>query len=277
METFVEHGLTARILTTDKPIEASPHQDIECNFIDRGQITYLMGASPVTIEPGRWMVFWAALPHHIIHIDADVNLYRLTIPLAWFLRWNLPVHIVEPVMKGDLILDERGDLKLDQAMFKRWCSDLDLDAEEREAIVMLEVEARIRRLAFYASVAEPSPWTINIDIMADVDLFMKAKLMAEYITQYYRSSLNAQQVAETVDLAPDNASRLFQMYFQYSIEDYITKYRIAYAQTLLITTDYSPSAIAPRAGFDSKRDFISIFKDACGYTPRAYRSLYSIE
>jgi YesN/AraC family two-component response regulator len=84
--------------------------------------------------------------------------------------------------------------------------------------------------------------------MADMDLFQKAKLMAEFITEYYRNPLSVHQVAETVDLPPDHASKLFQMYFQYSIEDYITKYRIAYAQTLLITTDYSPSAIAPRAG-----------------------------
>jgi len=102
-------------------------------------------------------------------------------------------------------------------------------------------------------------------------------LMATFITDYYRNPITVYQVAEAADLPPEHASKLFQMYFQYSIEDYITKYRIAHAQTLLVTTDYSPSAIAPRAGFDSKREFISVFKDACGYTPKAYRSLFAVK
>lgn len=141
---------------------------------------------------------------------------------------------------------------------------------------MLELEARIRRLAFYATVARPGRDIINIDIMADVELFQKAKAMAEFISEYYRNPITMVQVAEAVDLPPENASKLFQMYFQDSIEDYITKYRVAHAQTLLVTTNYSPSAIAPRAGFDSNRAFISVFKDACGLTPKAYRSLFSI-
>lgn len=276
MQTSLDYGLTADIITADHPINARQHQDFECNFVDGGSITYLMGTSLVTIASGRWAIFWAAVPHHIIHIEPDVHLYRLTIPMAWFLNWHLPDHIVEPVMSGNLILDVRGDLKLDQAMFKRWCSDLDLRDPDREAIVMLELEARVRRLSLYADTAPPTPDTLKIDIMADVEVFNRAKQMAEYIRDYYSSPITTRQVAEAVDMRPRNARKLFQMYFQYSIDDYITKYRIADAQRLLLTTDLSLSSVASRAGFESLNQFVTMFKDICDHTPKAYRTLFSI-
>lgn len=275
-ESFIDDSLNAQIITTENPIVSPLHQDIECNFVDGGSITYLLGSNLVAIESGRWALFWAAIPHHVLHVESEVHLYRLTIPLNWFLNRGLPDHIIEPVMKGDMIVDERGDMKLDIAMFKRWCSDLDLDSINRRDIVLLELEARIRRMAFYATVASPPPETIKIDKMADVDLYAKAKTMADYVMDYYTSPITVTQVAEAVDLIPRHAEKLFALYFQCSIDEYLMRYRVAQAQQLLVTTDLAISSVSTRSGFRSMSQFIAVFKSSCHHTPKAYRSLFSI-
>lgn len=274
METTLQYGLTARIVTPYEKTTTRSHQEITCNFVDEGRITYLLGTKPITIEAGRWSVFWSAVPHHIIHMNPDVKLYRLTIPLSSFLQWKLPNPIIEPIMNGQMILDVRGDLKLDKAMFKRWCHDLDLESEERYKIVMLELEARIRRLSLYAGVAQRS--SIKLGDKNKVYPFFKAKHMAEYISQYYTNPITVQQVAETIDLNRSHAVSLFRKYFQVSIGDYIRQYRSAHAQRLLVTTNLSLSSVATRSGFTSVSQFYDVFKASCHHTPKAYRSLFSI-
>ena len=274
METTFEHGLTAYIVTPHAKMNARHHQEIACNFTDSGRITYLLGTTPVTIEAGRWSLFWAAVPHHIIYAEPNAKLYCLSIPLSTFLHWGLPQPIVEPIMNGQMILDVRGDLKLDQAMFRRWCHDLDLQSEQHYRIVMLELEARMWRLSLYATVAQQSP--IKMGDNNTLYPFFKAKQMAEYISQYYINPITVQQVAETVDLSRSQAVSLFRQYFQVSIGDYIKQYRVAHAQRLLVTTRLSLSSIAMRAGFTSTGQFYDIFKKSCHHTPKAYRSLFSI-
>lgn len=274
MEAIIAYGLTAQIITPIDKINAIPHQEIECNFVDGGRITYLLGTTPITVEMGRWSMFWAAVPHHIIHADPDAKLYGLTIPLSYFLGWHLPNRIIEPIMNGQMILDARGDLDLDKAMFKRWCLDLDLDSEERNQIVMLELEARLRRLSLYAGIAQRS--SIDLEANNEAYPFVKAKHMADYIAQYYTKRITVQQVAETVDLDRSQAVSLFRNYFQMSIGDYIKQYRVAHAQRLLVTTNLILSSVASRSGFTSVSQFYDEFKRYCYHTPKAYRSSFSI-
>jgi AraC family transcriptional regulator, melibiose operon regulatory protein len=274
VETILKYDLKANI--TSPYIKNKPryHQEIECNFVDRGHMTYLLGTKPITIDTGRWALYWAAVPHHVIHADSDMKLYRLTIPLGWFLGLGLPEAIIDPIMNGQMILDARGDLKLDKAMFKRWCHDLDLDSEERNNIVLLELEARLRRLSAYAGIAPQSPMKLRNNNKQYP--FLKAKHMADYIAQYYMNPITVKQVAETVDLSRSRALSLFGKHFQMAIGNYIKRYRVAHAQRLLVTSDLTMSSIAMRSGFTSISQFYDIFKKSCDHTPKAYRSLFSI-
>lgn len=274
METTSQYGLTAQIMTPYDKTEVYALQEIGCNFVDSGRITYLLGTKPITIEAGRLSLFWAAVPHHIIHADPDAKLYSLMIPLARFLAWDLPDAVIEPVMKGQMILDARGDLKLDKAMFKRWCLDLDLGSEERDKIVMLELEARLRRLSLYAEIAHGS--SIKLGANSEDYPFFKAKYMAEYIEKYYMNGISVRQVAETVDLDRSTAVSIFRKYFKLSIGDYIKQYRVAHSQRLLVTTDLTLSSVATRSGFTSVSEFYAVFKKSCLHTPKAYRTLFSI-
>jgi AraC-like DNA-binding protein len=65
---------------------------------------------------------------------------------------------------------------------------------------------------------------------------------------------------------------LFRKSFGISIGDYITQYRIAHAQRLLVTTTMNVSEIALDSGFGSVSRFYTAFKQVCEMSPGAYRA-----
>src|SRR3712207_1315651 len=149
-------------------------------------------------------------------------MYWLTIPLAMFLHWQLPAVITGPVLDGRLI--GTGDityLQLDRALFPHWQTDLAADHAERHAIVTLELEARIRRLAlagvpFVLPGAAPGAGGIGDSSRR------KAEQMAKFIAEHYAEPLCAEQIAQAAHLHPNYAMQLFRHTFGLRVTDYVT-------------------------------------------------------
>ena len=83
--------------------------------------------------------------------------------------------------------------------------------------------------------------------------------------------INCQAIAAAVGIHPSYASRAFANAYHISIIDYLTQYRVAAAQKLLLMTDLSVKHIAFEAGFSSLSRFHASFKKLCGYSPEKYR------
>ena len=52
---------------------------------------------------------------------------------------------------------------------------------------------------------------------------------------------------------------------------YLTQYRVAHAQQLLLTTEQSISEIALASGFSSLSRFYAAFREICNDSPKHYR------
>ncbi len=96
--------------------------------------------------------------------------------------------------------------------------------------------------------------------------------MASFIAEHYTETLPITQIAHEVHLHPNYAMSLFRKNYAISIVDYITQYRIAHAQRLLVTTDLNVSQIAIESGFGSVSRFYTAFKAACDQSPGEYRA-----
>ena len=79
------------------------HNEIQINMLHRGRVTYLLGGSTVHVRTGRMTAFWAAIPHQIIDYDAETEYYVATLPLAWFLQFQLPDVLMQPLMRGEVV------------------------------------------------------------------------------------------------------------------------------------------------------------------------------
>ena len=249
---------------------AHRHGEVELNLIIRGQVTYVHRDSYVTISAGQLAAFWAAVPHQLIGRSEDCEFYYVTIPIETLLAWELPADFVNALLCGDLVIDPSGEnSSTNVELFARWYADL---ADGRAFLALMEIEARMWRLALAVQKHTPSLSATHLYCPA-IGRNSKSILMARYIIQNYREPLTVQGIAEQVGLHPNYAMSSFKQTYGLSILEFVTKYRIAQAQRLLLTTDETVLAIALQSGFESSSNFYVAFKRYVGRSPRTYRHM----
>ena len=252
------------------------HNEIELNLVEHGDIIYLWNDQEIFIKRGRTAVFWAAIPHQIIYRTENAVLHWLTCPLYWFLQWQLPDTLTDYLLSQTaMALSDATNADLDHLQFLRWHRDIQLSTNERTSIIMLELEAWLRRLALYNYQISHSGDSIHKpDNRPDTISHQKARQMAIFIAQHYTELIDVNRIASVVDLHPNYAMSIFSETFNVSILDYLTQHRVTHAQRLLLTTDKPINNIAEESGFGSISRFYAVFKDKCGLPPRQYRLNY---
>lgn len=273
-DDLASYGLTAWHGRPPLMGRAHRHNEVELNFVDGGAVTYLFSGRQVTVSAGRLAVFWAAVPHQMVGADDGAMLWWLTLPLARVLAWRLPDHLTHRLLHGYPVVDVGvGRASADYALFSQWHDDLSCDSAECRQIVILEVEARLRRLAL--ALADGGDVVRSDEAFRTTvsgEAVSKAEAIARYIAEHYGEPLRVGAIASAVDLQANYAMSLFRRTFGMSMVEYLTQYRIADAQRLLATTDATVVDIALESGFGSLSRFYAAFTRACGQSPRAYRA-----
>jgi AraC family transcriptional regulator, melibiose operon regulatory protein len=248
------------------------HNEIELNYLEKGAMSYFSNGRRIEIQRDQIALFWAAIPHQLIDIEEETVLYWITIPFATFLQWRLPNLLTQRVIRGQFVLSATSEqLQSSPVLFKQWQADLAENSPEHRRIVLLEIEAHIRRQAIALSSMQPAE---ELTTSMQVQELSKVEQMASYIAEHYIEPLHVEDIARAVNFHPNYAMSLFRKHFGLSIVEYLTQYRLASAQHLLIATDATTSAIALEAGFGSVSRFYSAFKRAYGLSPGNYRAFH---
>ena len=253
------------------------HNEIELNLVKQGEIIYLWNDQEISIGHGQTAVFWAAIPHQIIYRTEDTILHWLTFPLYWLLQWQLLDSFTDYLLShAEMMVSDSTNAELDNLQFSRWHRDVQLGTNERTSIIILELEARLRRFALSGSQTsynkrKKSTHYSNTETTIS---HQKARQIATFITQHYTELIDVHRIADSVNLHPNYAMSLFSSTFNISILDYLTQYRVTHAQRLLLTTDSPINSVARKSGFGSVSRFYAVFKSKCGLPPRQYRLNY---
>jgi AraC-like DNA-binding protein len=270
---FAPYGFTCEVWEPRQMLRPDRHDEIEINFLDRGTLTYLIGGDRVTVQPRRVTAFWAAVPHQIVAFNKVNYYYVVTVPFGWVLQWGLPERFMTALTQGQIISDASPDrAKLDQRLFEQWHEDVDLAPDASRDVVVLELRARLLRLA--GSVLEnhrhvaTTPETTCPRQQTNLE---KAEAMACFVARNYTSRIQVKDIAECVELHPDYAATLFRKTFGTTLNVLMTRHRVAHAQRQLVTSDERIVNIAQDSGFDSLSRFNRAFKQIAGTTPRQYR------
>lgn len=253
------------------PGETGPmhrHREIEINLVRRGSMTYLFRGERVEVVPGRLTVFWAAMPHQVVSVEPDTFFHCAHLPLATFLRWQLPGRFNQALLGGEIALEPDADRAgEDLACFARWNEDLRSPSPETRRIVLLEMEARLCRLALAVGRRTAAP-VRPASSSGETD---KVERMAALVAERCREPLTVHEIATHVGLHPKYAMTLFRRQCGVTLGDYLTQQRLAQAQRLLATTDAKIVDIAFESGFGSVSRFYEVFERFCGQSPRSYR------
>lgn len=97
------------------------------------------------------------------------------------------------------------------------------------------------------------------------------KKICLYIDARLEYELGREEIAEFAGFHPAYLSRLFKKETGMSLSDYIFHARIKKAQELLVTTSFTVTEIAGKAGYVNYTHFTKMFKKHTGLTPKQYR------
>ncbi len=267
-DKYLRFGFGSRRAIPKLQREFHRHNEIEFLFLESGGIDYLVGGKRLLLQPGKLAVFWGAIPHAPIGIKPETIANRLTIPLPWFLSWQLPPSFTQAFLTGEVVAEpDDRNASIDQTKFWQWHDDLKGGSEEGRRLVLLEAEARLRRLLVSTAhkSANTKPTTTT---PAD---FPKVEMMSRFVTLHYSDPLSVAEIARNVGLHPDYAGKLFRKTCGIGLIEFINEYRIAHAQWVLATTNAKIIDVALMSGFGSASRFYGAFKKACSQTPSDYR------
>jgi AraC-like DNA-binding protein len=270
---FAPYGFTCEIWEPRQMPRPDRHDEIEINFLDRGTLTYLMGGQRVTVQARRVTAFWAAVPHQIVEFNNVSFYYVVTVPFGWVLQWGMPEHLLTALTQGQIIADTIGTrASLDRQLFEQWHEDVEGPVNTSRDIVILELRARLMRLADSVHHQDDSTETAADSASPRQQTNLeKAESMACFVARNYTSRIQVKDIAACVGLHPDYAATLFRKTFGTTLNVLITRHRVAHAQRQLVTTDERVVNIAHDSGFDSLSRFNRAFKQIAGITPRQYR------
>lgn len=100
----------------------------------------------------------------------------------------------------------------------------------------------------------------------------RMRKMMDYIHHHFSETVTLAQVAEAADIGERECLRCFQRTIQISPMQYLLKYRVTQAASMLLRNqNYSVSEISSRCGFESPSNFSQMFKRYFKTTPREYK------
>jgi len=273
---FAPYGFTCVRWRPSPMPRPDRHNEIEINLLRTGSLTYLLGGRKVRIEARRLSAFWAAMPHQIIEFEDTTEYFVATLPLAWFIQCRLPETLVQALLQGQVVAEADSErAQSDLPLLMHWETDLCQPDRELKKAVLLELEARLLRLAYSSLSKVPAHGGRHRPASSRSEL-TKVEQMACLIAQRYAQPLTVEDVSRHVGLHPNYAMGLFKRGIGTTIVDYITKHRVSHAQRLLATTDTKIVEVALSSGFASTSRFNAAFRQECGCPPREYRQQHRI-
>ncbi len=95
--------------------------------------------------------------------------------------------------------------------------------------------------------------------------------MMQYIQENYQKTLTLDDIADSVLISKSGVQKLFTTYLQTSPIEYLVRYRLQCAASLLTATDRKIEVISQDTGFHDVAYFCRKFKGLYGMTPTQYR------
>lgn len=245
------------------------HSEIEINYLTAGTLSYLHGGQIVTVKAGAMVVFWGGVPHQTIKSTVEKDGFLITIPLAWFLQWEISHEFCDRLLSGELITDE-SQADLDEERLYRWAVDFRSQDPELRSALLLELEACLIRFAVAARIEKKRQRVKPPAVSAS-----QIERVSRFIAMHFREPLTLDKIAQAVSLHPKYLTQVFKKHCRMNVWEYVLRLRVSHAQRLLVQTDMKIIDVAFDSGFESLGPFYNAFhRYGPGIRPARYREQF---
>ncbi|MDK4715189.1 helix-turn-helix domain-containing protein [Rhizobium sp. CNPSo 4039] len=246
------------------------HDHVELNFLMEGQMTYIFNGRQEQVEAGRLVLFWAAIPHRTIAVTPNAPLICIYLPLVDFLSLPIERDVRQSIMQGRFSADSRP-YPADAVLLPQWVADWEHGDMARRRLILDEVKLRIRRFVLDAP-DDNHDFARRRSAPAASIAVQRTETLTDLIHTRYCESVSLPMLAELAGIHPSTANKIFHSVLGISVNEYLTRYRLARAMQQLAETNSPVLQIAYDCGFGSSSRFYDIFKRRTGTTPRLFRS-----
>lgn len=112
----------------------------------------------------------------------------------------------------------------------------------------------------------------DAEVVQSVALDFHVKEATVYIERNYQRNISIEEVADACGLGRAYFSKVFKTVLGVTPHDFLLKYRIQKAQSLLLSTNYSVNEVASKVGYMDALSFSRAFKNMCGTSPRQWKA-----
>ena len=249
--------------------------EIVMGFLFRGASKLTFGGRVEKICEKQLHLIWGAVPHQTTWLAPRTSFGVISIPLSWFVSWNLPSEFVQRVLSGDFMRepDPSSRAVADELLMLQWERDLAPGhSETAQKVAVMEVEARLMRLADAILCAKSAqPATLRSHAKPNVPGESIDK-MTSYIAAHFQAPIGVNDIAKAAGLNPAYAMRLFRKLWGTTMGSFLLQHRLWHAQRLLLTTPMKIFEVAEKSGFGSTAQFHELFRRNLHQTPANYRS-----
>lgn len=248
------------------------HDHVELNLLVSGKMSYLFNGREERVEAGHLVLFWAAVPHRTIEVEAGSQLICIYLPLAEMLGLPVEREAKQAVMQGSFLVAASADA-FDVALASRWVEDWTRGNEAARQIVEEEVKLRVRRMLLAPLAVRPK--ASGGAATAGRSQVRRAEELIELINRHYAEPLSLTRIAGMAGIHPSTATVAFRSVLGISLNEYLIRYRLAQAMHRLTDTTDPILDIAFSSGFGSTSRFYDVFKRRTGRSPSQFRQAVS--
>lgn len=245
------------------------HDHVEVNLLLEGEMTYLFNGRQEQVEAGRLVLFWAAIPHQTIAVTANAPLVCAYLPLIDFLALPIDGEARQAIMQGRFLRERNREMP-DIVMIPRWEREWRTGSAVRQRLIVEEVRLRMRRLILDNSESADSAISIS-PVSSGGQTVRYVETLTALINSQYANPISVTDLAKLAGIHASTANKAFRSVLGISVNDYLTRYRIARAMQRLTDTNDPVLQIGFDCGFGSSSRFYEIFKERTGTTPRQFR------
>ena len=223
------------------------HENSFFTFVLNGSCREIRKGYTHESSPGDLLYFEKGIIHKNSHYTEYSGNFNLELNDKWLANYDVQFKI-DP---ADFVL-QKCDFKF---LFIQLYNEF-LNLDSASSVSMNDILLRIMGNKIYEISRGTPSWVPKIK---------------EFLKENWTTSFSLKELSAIINVHPVTISKNFTRYFGCTLGEFIRKYRIEKALTLIRTTDLSLTDIALTCGFADQSHFTRNFKKLTGSLPLYYR------